>query len=207
MADSSHGPRPPDFSIYSLSYSQRSSKWKWTLRNQCYCVRGATPFSLIPSAFMTMGRQHIHECVRAHAQLVDKFQEVNRSWLQYLQSEADLSAELTPKMITARSIPGAATVLLEWTNRRVEMAALDAKHVLADTQEIMEIGLRMLPGGWLFNGKGCGSSISAATAGFPSPASPPSSARPDCSASPTAPFWTCLRASNKRLAWKHQVVV
>ena len=135
-----------------------------------------------------MGRQHIHECVRAHAQLVDKFQEVNRSWLQYLQSEADLSAELTPKMITARSIPGAATVLLEWTNRRVEMAALDAKHVLADTQEIIEIGLRLLPGGWLFNGKGRGSSISAATAGFPSPASPPSSARPDSSASPTAPF-------------------
>jgi len=151
-------------------------------------TEGATPFSLIPSAFITMGRQHIQECVRAHAQLVNKFQEVNRSWLQCLQSEADLSAEFTPKMITARSIPGAATVLLEWTDRHVEMAAIDAKHVLADTQEIMEIGLRLLPGGWLFNGKGRGSSISAATAGFPSPASPPSSARPDCSASPTAPF-------------------
>src|SRR5882672_9027864 len=88
-------------------------------------TEGATPFSLIPSAFMTMGRQHIQECVRAHAQLVDKFQEVNRSWLQCLQSEADLSAEFTPKMITARSIPGAATVLLEWTNRHVEMAALE----------------------------------------------------------------------------------
>ena len=96
-------------------------------------TEGATPFSLIPSAFMTMGRRHIQECVRAHAQLVDKFQEVNRSRLQCLQSEADLSAEFTPKMITARSIPGAATVLLEWTNRHVEMAALDAKHVLADT--------------------------------------------------------------------------
>jgi hypothetical protein len=87
-------------------------------------TEGATPFSLTPSAFMTMGRQHIQECVRAHAQLVDKFQEVNRSWLQCLQSEADLSAEFTPKMITARSIPDAATVLLEWTNRHVEMAAL-----------------------------------------------------------------------------------
>jgi hypothetical protein len=76
-------------------------------------TEGATPFSLIPSAFMTMGRQHIHECVKAHSELVDKFQEVNRSWLQYLQSEADLSTELTPRMITARSIPGAATVLLE----------------------------------------------------------------------------------------------
>jgi hypothetical protein len=151
-------------------------------------IEGATPFSLIPSAFMTMGRQHIHECVKTHAQLVDKFQEVNRSWLQYLQSEAALSAELTPRMITARSIPGAVTVLLEWTNRHAEMAAGDAKHVLADTQEIMEIGLRLLPGGWLFNGKGRGSSISTATAGFPSPASPPSSARSDSSASPTAPF-------------------
>ena len=150
-------------------------------------TEGATPFSLIPSAFMTMGRQHIHECLKAHSELVDKFQEVNRSWLQYLQSEADLSAELTPRMITARSIPIAATVLLEWTNRHMEMAAVDAKHVLADTQEIMEIGLRLLPGGWLFNGKGRGSSISAAMAGFPSPASPPSSARSDSSASPTAP--------------------
>src|SRR5258708_15902996 len=105
-------------------------------------TEGATPFSLIPSAFITMGRQHIQECVRAHAQLVNKFQEVNRSWLQCLQSEADLSAEFTPKMITARSIPGAATVLLEWTNRHVEMAAVYAKQYLADTHEIMDVGLR-----------------------------------------------------------------
>src|SRR5258708_22508511 len=138
-------------------------------------TEGATPFSLIPSAFMTMGRQHIQECVRAHAQLVDKFQEVNRSWLQCLQSEADLSAEFTPRMITARSIPGAATVLLEWTNRHVEIAAGDEKHVLADTQEIMEIGLRLLPGGSLFNGTCLVSSISSATAGFPSQPSTPSS--------------------------------
>jgi hypothetical protein len=91
-----------------------------------------------------------------HAELVDKFQEVNRSWLQYRRSEADLSAEFRPKMITSRSIPGAATVLLEWTNRHMEMVAVDAKHGLADTQEIMEIGLRFLPGGWLLfsNGQG-----------------------------------------------------
>jgi len=55
------------------------------------------------------------------------------------------------------------------------MAALDAKHVLADTQEIMEIGLRLsLAAGY--------SMARAAVARFrsdgwfPSPASPPSSA-------------------------------
>jgi hypothetical protein len=151
-------------------------------------TEGATPFRFIPSAFVTMGRQHIYECVKAHSELVDKFQDVNRSWLQYLQSEADLSAEFTPKMITARSIPGAATVLLEWTNRHMEMTAVDAKHVLADTQKIMEVGARLLPGGWLFNDKGRGSLISTATAGFPPQARPHSSARTDCSASPTAPL-------------------
>ncbi len=36
-------------------------------------TEGATPFSLIPSAFMTMGRQHIHECVKTHSELVTNF--------------------------------------------------------------------------------------------------------------------------------------
>jgi hypothetical protein len=42
-------------------------------------TEGATPFSLIPSAFMTMGRQHIQECVRAHAQL-DRSRALQRSF-------------------------------------------------------------------------------------------------------------------------------
>jgi len=126
--------------------------------------------------------------VKAHSELVDRCQEANRSWLEYLQSEADLSAEFTSKVIAARSIPSAATVLLEWTNRHMELAAVDAKHVLADTRKIMEVGLRLLPGGWLFNGTGRGGWFSAAPAGFPSPVTRPPSARPDCSASPTAPF-------------------
>src|SRR5258707_4074952 len=126
-------------------------------------TEGATPFSLVTSEFIAMGRQHIHECVKAHSELVDRCQEANRSWLEDLQSEADLSDEFTSKMIAARSIPSAATVLLEWTNRHMELAAVDAKHLLADTRKIMEVGVRLLPGGWLFNGKGRGSSISAAT--------------------------------------------
>jgi len=151
-------------------------------------TEGATPLGLIPSELITIGRQHIHACAKAHSELVDRFQDVNRSWLKYLQSEADLSVEFTSKMIAARSIPGAATAFLEWTNRRMEIATADAKHALADTQKIMEIGVGLLPGGWLFNGNGRGGSISPAAAGFPSPASPASSGRPDRSASPTAPF-------------------
>src|SRR5215470_12761523 len=99
----------------------------------------ATPFSLIPSNFIAMGKKHIHECVKAHSELLDRFQEANRSWLDHLQSEADLSAEFASKMTTVRSIPEAATLLLEWSGRHIEMTTLDAKHVLADTHRIMEI--------------------------------------------------------------------
>jgi len=151
-------------------------------------MESVTPFSLIPPAFITMGRQQIHECVKAHSELVDRFQEVNQNWLDHLRSEADLSTEFASKMTAARSIPDVAALLLEWNKRHMEMAKVDAKHVLADTQKIMEAGARLLPGGWLFNDKGRGSMISAAVAGSPSPAPPPSSARTDCSASPTAPF-------------------
>jgi hypothetical protein len=149
-------------------------------------TEGVTPLGLIPTAFITMGTKQVHECVKAHSELLDRFQEVNRSWLDHLQSEADLSTEFASKVAAARSIPDVAALLLEWNKRHMEMAKVDAKHVVADTQKIMQAGARLLPGGWLFNDKGLGSMISAAVAGSPSPASPPSSARTDCSASPTA---------------------
>jgi hypothetical protein len=151
-------------------------------------MESVTAFGLIPSALMTMGRQHIHECVKVHSELVDRFQEVNRNWLDHLRSEADLSTEFASKMTAARSVPDVAALLLDWNKRHIEMAKVDAKHLLADTQKIMEVGARLLPGGWLFNDKGRGSMISAAAAASPSPASPHPSARTDCSASPTAPF-------------------
>jgi hypothetical protein len=136
----------------------------------------ATPFGLIPSNFIAMGKKHIHECVKAHSELLDRFQEANRSWLDHLRSEADLSAEFASRMSAARSIPDAATVLLDWSNRHMEMATVDAKQVVADTHKIMEIGVRLLPGGWMLYVKGGGGSISAAAAGFSSPS--PSSAQP-----------------------------
>ena len=151
-------------------------------------MESVMPFGLIPSAFMTMGRKQIHECMKAHSELVDRFQEVNRSWLDHLQSEAALSTEFASKMTAARSIPDVAALLLEWNKRHMEMANVDAKHVLADAQKIMKVGARLLPGGWLVNDKDRGSMNSAAAAPSASATLPPSSARTDRSASPTAPF-------------------
>jgi hypothetical protein len=149
-------------------------------------TEGVTPFSVIPSEFMTLGKQHIHECMKAQSEMLDRVQDATRSWLEYLRSEADLSAEFTSRMIAARSSQSAATVLLEWTGRHIELTTADAQHLLADTKRIVEIGARLLPGGWPLNNKARGSSTSAAAPDFPSPVSSPSSARPDSSSSSTA---------------------
>jgi hypothetical protein len=151
-------------------------------------TEGVTPLGLIPTAFITMGTKQVHECVKAHSELLDRFQEVNRSWLDHLQSEADLSTEFASKVAAARSIPDVAALLLEWNKRHMEMAQVDAKHVLADTQRIMEVGARLLPSGWLFNDKGRGSVAPTAPAGSQSPTSAPPSARAERSTSPTATF-------------------
>jgi hypothetical protein len=51
----------------------------------------------------------------------------------------------------------------------LELAAQDAKHVLADKHKIIESGVRLFPRSWLFNDKGGGSSTSAAATGLPCP--------------------------------------
>jgi hypothetical protein len=81
-------------------------------------TEGATPHRIISSESMTLGKRHIHECVKAHSELADRIEEVNRSWIENLRSEADLSAEFTSRMIAVRSIAGAARVILEWTVAR-----------------------------------------------------------------------------------------
>src|SRR5215467_3232056 len=95
-------------------------------------TESATPFGLTPSNFISAGKKHVHECVRAQSELLDRFQEANRTWLDRVQSEADLSAAFASKMTAVRTIPDAAAVCLEWSNRHMEMAAADAKHLLAD---------------------------------------------------------------------------
>jgi hypothetical protein len=126
-----------------------------------------TPFMPITSGLIAMGQRHIHDCVKAQSELVDTFQEASRSWLDHCQREADLSAELASKMTAVRSIPDAAAILLEWTNRHMEMATVDAKHVLADTHKVMEIGVRFVPRPWLFNGKSADGSTRAPAADAP----------------------------------------
>ena len=98
--------------------------------------------------FAAMGKKQIDAFVKMQTELLDKFQETNRQWLDRAKSEADLASEFAAKLSAARSIPEAMTACQEWSTRRLEMMTEDSKHLLADSQKFIETGARLMSGGW-----------------------------------------------------------
>ena len=108
---------------------------------------------VISGQFAAMGQRRIEEFLNARTDLLEKLQELNKQWLERVQSEANLASELASKLTAARSIPDTMTACQEWSNRRFEMMAEDGKHAFADAQKFMETGARLLSNGWWSNGK------------------------------------------------------
>jgi hypothetical protein len=114
----------------------------------------SSPSNLIPPEIAAMGKKRLGDLSATQNELLEKLQDVNRSWFDRIQSEASLASEFVTKLTAARSIPETATIYQEWARRRMEMAAEDAKRLLADGQKFMETGVRLLSNGWLSNGRG-----------------------------------------------------
>jgi hypothetical protein len=83
---------------------------------------------------------------RFQAELFEKIQEVNRHWLERIQSEATLAAEFAAKMASARSLPDAATVYREWASRQLKLTVEDASYAISTGQALMDMGSLLLQG-------------------------------------------------------------
>jgi Phasin protein len=99
-------------------------------------------------------KQRVDEFGKAQTELLDKFQEANRQWLERMQREAELTSEFASKLTAARSIPETMSAWQEWTRQRLEMMGEDGKHLLADMQSFMETGARLMPSGSLWRSPG-----------------------------------------------------
>lgn len=103
------------------------------------------------SEFVAEGRQRLEEFADVQTQFWDKVQESNRKWLDRMQNEATMAADLANKLTSAKSFTETASVFQNWTVKHMEMAADDARRMLSDTQEIMAAGARLwtnaAPGG------------------------------------------------------------
>jgi hypothetical protein len=83
---------------------------------------------------------------RFQAELFEKIQQVNRHWLERVQSETTLAAEFAAKMGTARSYADAATVYQEWARRQLKLTVEDASYAISTGRALMDMGSWLLQG-------------------------------------------------------------
>jgi len=100
-------------------------------------------FSLAPAQFTAMGRNYVEEFAKVQTELFDKLQDMNRQWLDRINSEANLVSQFASNVTSARSIPEAMTACQQWTSRRFEMMAEDGQHLFNDAQKLTETGSRL----------------------------------------------------------------
>jgi hypothetical protein len=59
-----------------------------------------------------------------------------------------MASEFGGRLASARSMPDVVAAWQEWTNRRMELLALDGRQVLKETENLMEAGARVFANGW-----------------------------------------------------------
>jgi hypothetical protein len=110
--------------------------------------------NLSPSGLAALGRKNMEEFAKAQSDLLSTMQDAHRRWFDRMRSEAKLASEFANKVTNCRSIPDAVAVCQEWTGRRFEMMVDDSKHLLTDSQKVMESGARFLSDGLFHNEHG-----------------------------------------------------
>ena len=83
-----------------------------------------------------------NDLVAAQGEWLDRLQNINRRWAERLRVEAALGAEMTTQLTSSRSFSETTNAIQNWTTKHMEMATDDARHLIADSQEIMEAGTR-----------------------------------------------------------------
>jgi hypothetical protein len=111
----------------------------------------STSAGLSATQLAAMQKEGIEQLVDMESGLVQKLHQANQNWLSRAEAEANLASELMTNLVCARSVPETASAFQQWTSRRMELAAEDARHLLVDTQELMEAGAHMWSANWLLN--------------------------------------------------------
>ncbi|PPD44327.1 MAG: hypothetical protein CTY15_07540 [Methylocystis sp.] len=95
----------------------------------------------------------MEEIADVQTQFWDKVQDSNRKWMDRIQNEATMAADLANRLTSAKSLTETANIFQSWTVKHMELAADDARRMLTDTQEIMSAGARFWTGSGGGNGR------------------------------------------------------
>ena len=111
--------------------------------------------------FAETANKQLEELADVRTELLARFEEANKWWLDRVQAEANFTSDVVSKLSSARSIPDAMTACQDWGARRFEMAAEDARHILEDTRKFMQMGAHILASGFVSKSLGKGLGVSS----------------------------------------------
>ena len=92
----------------------------------------------MPTDLFKFGKERTDAMLAMQKELLDGYEQANRSWLSRVKSEADLWSELAKKLTSTQSVPEALGAYQEAIAQRMQMAAEDGKKLSEDTQKIMK---------------------------------------------------------------------
>ena len=104
----------------------------------------------LSTSFPQMGAiatQGLKQASEFNSQWLKGIPELNKAWMDRMQSEMDLASQCVAKMGAARSALDIASVWESWASRRMEMASDDAAHLLTDVQKLAQTSARLLSNG------------------------------------------------------------
>jgi hypothetical protein len=98
--------------------------------------------------FAGMGKNGLEEAVKAQAAILQRFQYLNRRWLERWQAEVKLFSDFSATLTTARSMPEVAKAYQDLATGQWELATEDAKRVMADSEALASNGGQLFPNSW-----------------------------------------------------------
>lgn len=106
-------------------------------------VETSALLELFPPEFTAMGKERLEALAAIQTEQLETLQEMNRNWLDRMQSKAMLASEFTYKLMAARTITELAMAYQEWARRGMMIAAEDGTRILADGQKLAATGARL----------------------------------------------------------------
>jgi len=110
-------------------------------------IKKSTAPDLFFASFAEAGMKRVEDAVSLQKQFVTYLQDINRNWVEHMQSEAAMASEFGGRLASAHSMPDVVAAWQEWTNRRMELLAQDGRQVVKETENLMAAGARVLANG------------------------------------------------------------
>ncbi len=96
---------------------------------------------------LDMAKTRIEALLEIQKEMMHTFESINHDLFNRIKAEAKLASEYMSKLSAVRSVPDATTAYKEWASREMELLAEDGRHIMANSEKLMQASQRLFAKG------------------------------------------------------------